>query len=117
LILNLFLRFLTPLKADLEEEELDNPVLPIRESDEFKPFLRKLGEYSLWKHTTIAATVAIICTFFKSLDLPVFWPVLVVYFFILFIITMRRQIGHMIKHRYLPFDIGKARYESSTEKR
>ena len=113
----MFLRFLTPIKADLEEEELDNPVLPIRDSDEFKPFLRKLGEYHLWKHTTIATFIAILCTFYPSLDLPVFWPVLVIYFIILFILTMRRQIAHMIKHGYIPFDIGKAKYGSNQEKR
>lgn len=102
------------MKADLEEEELDNPVLPIRGSDEFKPFLRKLGEYKLWKHSSLATFLAIFCTFFDGLDLPVFWPVLVVYFFVLFIITMRRQIAHMIKHKYIPFDIGKTRYEKGT---
>ena len=117
LILNLFLRFLTPIKADLEEEELDNPVLPIRDADEFKPFLRKLGEYSLWKHCTIAIGVSIICTFFPALDIPVFWPVLVVYFLILFVLTMRRQIAHMIKHGYIPFDFGKARYGNTTDNR
>ena len=33
LLLNLFLRFLTPIKADLEDDESDNPVLPIRDRD------------------------------------------------------------------------------------
>ncbi|OMJ82869.1 hypothetical protein SteCoe_16337 [Stentor coeruleus] len=116
LILNLFLRFLTPIKSDLEEEELDNPVLPIRDTDEFKPFLRKLGEFGLWKNMTIAIGIAFICTFFPYLDLPVFWPVLVMYFIILFVVTMRRQIAHMIKHKYIPFDIGKAKYRGSEKK-
>lgn len=65
--------------------------------------------------------------------MPVFWPVLVVYFLILFGLTskfshtqellegveyhtdlpgvlVRRQIQHMIKYRYVPFSFGKARY-------
>lgn len=111
-LLNLFLRFLTPIKADLEEEELDNPVLPIRnnENEEFKPFIRQLSEYSFWKHFTVACLIATWATFFPSLDFPVFWPVLVLYFIILFTVTMKRQIAHMIKHKYLPFDYGKAKY-------
>jgi hypothetical protein len=107
---------LTPIKADLEEEDFDNPVLPMRESDEFKPFLRKLGEFALWKNMTLATLVAVLCTFFEALDLPVFWPVLVMYFVILFVVTMRRQIAHMMKHQYIPFDFGKAKYGGNTEK-
>jgi hypothetical protein len=41
--------------------------------------------------------------FFPFLDIPVFWPILVVYFFALFFVTMRKQIQHMIKHKYIPF--------------
>ena len=63
--------------------------------------------------------------------MPVYWPILLVYFFVLFALTMRRQIQcvihtswciiwntdkarrhrHMIKYKYVPFDIGrKVRY-------
>lgn len=52
---------------------------------------------------TKAVLISIVCTFFSVFDVPVFWPILVVYFFILFTITMKRQIKHMIKYRYLPF--------------
>lgn len=109
-LLNLFLRFLTPIKSDLEEEELDNPVLPIYDKEEFKPFIRQLNEYVFWKQFTIASLLATICTFCQSLDFPVFWPVLVMYFIISFLVTMKRQIAHMIKHRYIPFDYGKRKY-------
>ena len=43
--------------------------------------------------------------FFPPADLPVFWPILLVYFCALFFVTMRRQIRHMIKHRYIPFSL------------
>ena len=36
--------------------------------------------------------IAFICTFFQALNVPVFWPILVMYFIILFTITMKRQI-------------------------
>ncbi|GJJ08467.1 retention in endoplasmic reticulum protein 1 [Clathrus columnatus] len=48
---------------------------------------------------------------FEFFDIPVYWPILLCYFFALFFMTMRRQIQHMIKYKYIPFDIGrKARY-------
>lgn len=48
-----------------------------------------------------------VATFFSIFDVPVFWPILLIYFLVLFFITIKRQIRHMIKHKYLPFDIGK----------
>ncbi len=46
-------------------------------------------------------------TFFPIADVPVFWPILLMYWFVLFFVTMKRQIKHMIKYRYIPFSIGK----------
>lgn len=45
------------------------------------------------------------------MNIPVFWPILVLYFLILFFMTMRKQIRHMIKYRYIPFNIGKKAYK------
>ena len=39
-----------------------------------------------------AVFIGMICTFFEALNVPVFWPILVMYFIILFTITMKRQI-------------------------
>lgn len=97
--------------ADMEDEESDNPVLPIHESNEFKPFIRKLNEFIFWRSTAIATFISIVCTYIDALDFIVFWPILVIYFLVLFAATMRRQISHMIKHGYIPFDFGKARYK------
>ena len=41
---------------------------------------------------TRAVVVATVCTFFEFFNIPVFWPILVMYFIVLFIITMKRQI-------------------------
>lgn len=46
-------------------------------------------------------------TFFSVFDIPVFWPILLLYWFVLFFVTMKRQIRHMIKYRYIPFTFGK----------
>ena len=111
-LLNLFLRFITPIKADLEDEDCDTPVLPIREKDEYKPMLRKLGEFKFWKTGIQVIFFAFLCTFVQALNFPVFWPVLVMYFVLLFAVTMKRQIAHMIKHGYLPIDYGKIKYSA-----
>lgn len=36
--------------------------------------------------------MAMVCTFFEAFNVPVFWPILVMYFIMLFCITMKRQI-------------------------
>ncbi|MBA0734994.1 hypothetical protein Gogos_018879, partial [Gossypium gossypioides] len=46
-------------------------------------------------------------TFFSVFDVPVFWPILLFYWIMLFILTMRKQILHMIKYKYVPFSFGK----------
>lgn len=54
---------------------------------------------------------AFVATFIPFFDIPVFWPILVIYFFALCFMTMRRQIAHMWKHKYIPFDMGKKSYK------
>ncbi|KAA8537606.1 hypothetical protein F0562_027214 [Nyssa sinensis] len=54
--------------------------------------------------------VAFVMTFFSLFDVPVFWPILLCYWIVLFALTMKRQIVHMIKYKYVPFNIGKQRY-------
>ena len=56
---------------------------------------------------TKAFVIAFIMTFISLLDVPVFWPILLCYWIVLFVLTMKRQILHMIKYKYVPFDIGK----------
>ncbi|CAN1225548.1 Protein RER1B [Linum perenne] len=105
-ILNLLIGFLSP-KVDPELEPHDGPSLPTKTSDEFKPFVRRLPEFKFWYAITKAFIVALVLTFFSVLDVPVFWPILVIYWIVLFFLTMRRQVMHMIKYKYVPFDLGK----------
>ena len=51
----------------------------------------------------------------RSFNIPVFWPILLMYFIALFVLTMKRQIKHMIKYRYVPFSFGKTRYKGKEE--
>ena len=108
--LNLFLAFLTPkidpaLNFDSDDEDM--PSLPQKASEEFRPFMRRLPEFKFWYATVKATLIAIFCTFFEFFDVPVFWPILVIYFFVLLFLTMKRQIMHMIRYRYIPFTTGK----------
>ncbi|EST06900.1 Retrieval of early ER protein Rer1 [Kalmanozyma brasiliensis GHG001] len=75
--------------------------------DEFRPFIRRLPEFKFWHSATQAIVISIFCTTSSAFDIPVFWPILLMYFCILFTITMRRQIKHMIRHKYVPFDLGR----------
>ncbi|KAI4212736.1 MAG: hypothetical protein LQ351_004629 [Letrouitia transgressa] len=116
-LLNLFLAFLQP-KFDpslTQDEGLEDgdagSSLPTKQDEEFRPFIRRLPEFKFWHSATRAILISFICTWFSIFNVPVFWPVLVVYFIILFSLTMRRQIQHMIKYRYVPFTFGKTRYD------
>lgn len=127
-ILNLLLAFLQPkfdpsLQDDLMADEIEEggaegerSPLPSARDDEFRPFVRRLPEWQFWLSTTRATIISLFMTFSVVFDVPVYWPILVMYFFVLFILTMRRQIQHMIKYRYVPFDWGrKARYGASNK--
>ncbi|KAI6046454.1 retrieval of early ER protein Rer1 [Pisolithus marmoratus] len=124
-LLNLLLAFLQPkfdpsLQDDLMADEIeegtgdDGPTLPSQRDDEFRPFVRRLPEWQFWLSSTRAVIIALFCTLSEVFDVPVYWPILVVYFCVLFALTMRRQIQHMMKYKYIPFDIGrKTRYGGS----
>jgi len=114
-LLNLFLAFLQPkfdpsLTHDEGLEDGDANSLPTKQDDEFRPFIRRLPEFKFWHSATRAITIGFLCTWSQIFNIPVFWPVLVVYWLILFSLTMRRQIQHMIKYRYVPFTFGKTKY-------
>lgn len=116
--LNLFIGFLSPRidpafqydgNGDLDESDV-GPMLPTKASDEFRPFIRRLPEFKFWLSATRATLISLFLTLFEVFDMPVFWPILLIYFIMLFISTMRQQIKHMIKYGYVPWDKGKKKY-------
>ncbi|XP_038076696.1 protein RER1-like isoform X2 [Patiria miniata] len=114
--LNLFIAFLSPkIDPALTDDSDDGPALPTKSNEEFRPFIRRLPEFKFWLSATKAVLVAMFCTFFDVFDVPVFWPILVMYFIILFSLTMKRQIKHMVKYRYLPWSHGKAKYRGKED--
>jgi hypothetical protein len=65
--------------------------LPTKEDQEFRPFVRRLPEFKFWYSTTKAIAIGVFCSFFEIFNLPVFWPVLVVYWLILFGLTSKSE--------------------------
>jgi len=106
-ILNLLIGFLSP-QVDPEREP---SLLPTHKDDEFRPFVRRLPEFKFWYATTRALVIALLCTFITVLNIPVFWPILLIYFIVLFIITMKKQIIHMWRYKYLPMTFGKPKFK------
>ena len=89
-LLNQFLAFLQPkfdpsLSQD-EGIEDGEQALPTKQ-EEFRPFIRRLPEFKFWHSSTRAIVLGFLATWFQIFNVPVFWPVLVVYFIILFSLT------------------------------
>jgi hypothetical protein len=99
-LLNLFLAFISPkFDPSLEQDEgMEDGTsgLPTKEEDEFRPFVRRLPEFKFWHSATRAIALGFVCSFFTAFDLPVFWPVLVVYWLILFVLTSKCLVGCFI---------------------
>jgi len=114
--LNLMIAFLSPL-GDPNEGRGEPSELPTSEQDaaEFKPFVRRLPEFKCWHSVTRGLFTAWFATFFSVFNIPVFWPILVLYFLALLIMTLRRQIEHMIKHKYVPVSLGKPTFKGKTD--
>mmetsp|Transcript_11186 Transcript_11186/g.33064 ORF Transcript_11186/g.33064 Transcript_11186/m.33064 type:complete len:196 (+) Transcript_11186:83-670(+) len=110
-MLNLFINFLSPA-VDPESEE--GMSLPTKDG-EFRPFTRKLPEFKCWWSALRATCAALSMTLFELFDLPVFWPILLAYFILLMVLTLKDRIKHMIKHKYLPFSLGKQTYGELTK--
>mmetsp|Transcript_67458 Transcript_67458/g.170164 ORF Transcript_67458/g.170164 Transcript_67458/m.170164 type:complete len:194 (-) Transcript_67458:75-656(-) len=111
-MLNLLINFLSPA---IDPDSEDGPTLPTKETGEFRPFTRKLPEFKFWLSAIRAVVVATFMTFFEIFDLPVFWPILLAYFILLLVLTMKDRIKHMIKHKYIPFSFGKQTYGELTK--
>jgi hypothetical protein len=105
-LLNNFIAFLSPLEDPQSEQGLPTTA---SEGKEFRPFARRLPEFKFWLACFRGTFTCIGMTAFPIFDVPVFWPILLMYFFVLFFMTMKRQIMHMYKHRYVPISFGKSK--------
>lgn len=95
----------------------DRVVLPTLDDEEFRPFVRRLPEFQFWYSSSYATVLSFCATFYSGFDVPVFWPLLLFYFILLFVATMRRQWLDMKKLKYVPWDIGNKKVYRSDPKR
>lgn len=116
-LLNNFIAFLSPLDdpTDVGGSRDDGLSLPTssKEGKEYRPFARRLPEFKFWLACTRGVGTGIMMTFFSMFDVPVFWPILLMDFGVLFFMTMKRQIMHMYKHKYVPISFGKSKYKDA----
>eukprot|EP00747_Dinoflagellata_sp_TGD_P183648 gnl/TRDRNA2_/TRDRNA2_38661_c0_seq1.p1 gnl/TRDRNA2_/TRDRNA2_38661_c0~~gnl/TRDRNA2_/TRDRNA2_38661_c0_seq1.p1 ORF type:complete len:202 (+),score=36.17 gnl/TRDRNA2_/TRDRNA2_38661_c0_seq1:154-759(+) len=113
-MLNLLIGFLSP--AIDPATDPDGPGLPTIEGEEFRPFTRKLPEFHFWFSAFRALLAGTCMTFFKVFDLPVFWPILLAYFIVLTVLTLKDRVNHMIKYNYVPASFGKKKYGAKPDK-
>lgn len=115
-LLNNFIAFLSPLEDPSSSSNGDDGLsLPVSAKDgkEFRPFTRRLPEFKFWLSSTRGVLTSITMTLFSVFDIPVFWPILLIYFFVLFFMTMKRQIIHMYQHKYVPISWGKVKSKNA----
>lgn len=113
-LLYLTILMITPL-SDPEENGMSNDEarLPTAgKQGEFKPFIPKVQEFVVWRSMVKVVLICFVLTWFSIFDIPVFWPILVLYFVILFATQMGHRIKHMLKHKYVPWSAGKPKYVS-----
>lgn len=103
--------------TDAEAQTAQEQQLPTFDDEEFRPFVRRLPEFKFWYSATYATTLAFFATFFRVFDVPVFWPLLLFYFIVLFVATMRNQWLDMKRLKYVPWDIGSKKVYRSDPKR
>lgn len=80
--------------------DIPNTINLNHNNDNAKPVIRKLSEFHLWKKLTLFTTLAFLSTFIGALDLPVFWPLLLIYFVFASLNVGLRQYRHMKKYGY-----------------
>lgn len=106
---------ITPL-SDPTDDSDSVGALPNSKDQEFKPFVPKVQEYKSWRAMLRIMVICFVLTFFPIFDVPVFWPILLIYFVGLFISEVGGRVRHMMKFRYVPWSSKKPRYVSKDEK-
>ena len=110
--------FVTPLSDPARDnrEEDDGMALPSSAGDEFKPFVSKMGEFKAYRGVMRIMGICFFLTFIPLLDIPVFWPILLIYFVALFVSEMSGRIKHMVKFKYVPWSSNKPKYVAKDSK-
>lgn len=110
------IEFLTPKEENIPDpfENFDDDVyIPQNvDDDEFRPFIRRMPEFNFWLFSMKLVILAFFSTFIGLFDIPVYVPILVIYFIAISGLTARNLYKHMRKYRYNPFFVAKDQYQS-----
>lgn len=68
--------------------------------DTSKVLLQKRGEFQFWNDTTPYILLALIASFIEVFDIPVYMPILLLYFLFMTWKVCQRQKEHMKKYGY-----------------
>ena len=63
-----------------------------------------------------ATLFADIASCFEGADIEIYWPLLLFYFMFMTCFLCRVKLEHMVKHQYIPFEIGKKNYQNQRPK-
>ncbi|CAD8068750.1 unnamed protein product [Paramecium sonneborni] len=122
--LQLIIEYFTPLglpPVNLEDEENEDDQfqndfveLPTTISNknevndkEYRPLLRTTSEFKAWQNSVFSVIFAYMCTYIKLCNIPVYWPFLFSYFFVIVGMSIRKYIKHMKKYGYTILDFTK----------
>eukprot|EP00758_Cryptobia_borreli_P003407 Tbor_TRINITY_DN3726_c0_g1::TRINITY_DN3726_c0_g1_i2::g.2452::m.2452 len=103
---------ITPNDPDALNKDM---MLPESER-EHKPFVPKVMEFVVWKNMLKVLFIGFFLTFISFIDIPVFTPILVLYFLVLFGLQVGSRVSHMIKHKYVPWNSPKTKYVSKSDR-
>ncbi|OAG29187.1 hypothetical protein NEDG_01260 [Nematocida displodere] len=122
-LLHGFIGFCTPIDSEVPDPfEIDeDPHTPVdasirRSGDETKPFIRRLPEVDYWYLSMQSVLTALTTTFIPLFNIPVYTPILVVYFLGLVYLTGIKIKKHMERYKYNPFYNAKKIYRTMVEK-
>jgi hypothetical protein len=114
-LLHALILFLTPkgeyIPDPFENADANDDYVPEAIDNEFRPFVRNLPEFDFWVFVVKIVSSAFVGTFFDMLDIPVYTPVLVVYFVFMVLFTAKCLLAHMKKYNYNPFIQSKEYYK------
>jgi hypothetical protein len=110
-LLHAFILFATPKDQNIPdpfEATNEDEYNPSNIDNDFKPYVRRLPEYSFWIFTTQIVSAAFALTLFDFTDIQVFIPILVMYFVFIVCMTAYKLWVHSHKFKYNLFSSSKS---------
>lgn len=104
-LLHAFILFATPKDQSIPDpfEEVDEEYNPSNIDNDFRPYVRRLPEYSFWVFATQIVLTAFFLTLLDFMDIPVFIPILAMYFIFIVCMTAYKLWVHSHKFKYSLF--------------